>query len=125
VQARCIVETPRDARSPGVPPVDLGFVPGTLTMRREPVGVLIISDGALLAGSEVDAEAIGVLRTGRGGDRLVCGKAGSHLNEDLLERIEQLYSDEGAANWLGSDSAAGLLVAGRARFASATLGPEL
>lgn len=125
MHARCIVETSRDARSPGVPPVHLGFVPGTLTMRREPVGALIISDDDLLAGSEVDAEAIGVLRTGRGGDRLVCGRPGSRLNEDLLGRIEQLYSDEGAADWLGSEAAAGLLVAGRARFASATLGPEL
>jgi inorganic pyrophosphatase len=124
VAVRCIVETPRDTRSPGVPPVDLGFVPGTLTMRREPVGALIISDDELLPGSEVEVEAIGVLRTERGGDRLVCGRSGSRLNEDLLGRIEDLHADEGAPDWLGADAAAGLLAAGRARFASATLGPE-
>lgn len=125
MQARCIVETPRDSRSPGVPPVHLGFVPGTLTMRREPVGALIISDDDLLAGSEVETEAIGVLRTGRGGDRLVCGTAGSHLNEDLLGRIEELFADEGNADWLGPETGASLVVAGHARFASATLGPEI
>jgi inorganic pyrophosphatase len=124
VAVRCIVETPRDTRSPGVPPVHLGFVPGTLTMRREPVGALIISDDQLLPGSEVDVEPIGVLRTGGGCDRLVCGRSGSHLNEDLLGRIEDLYSDEGSADWLGAEAAAGLVAAGRARFASATLGPE-
>jgi inorganic pyrophosphatase len=124
VAVRCIVETPRDTRSPGVPPVHLGFVPGTLTMRREPVGALIISDDQLLPGSEVDVEPIGVLRTGGGGDRLVCGRSGSHLNENLLGRIEDLYSDEGTADWLGAEAAAGLVAAGRARFASATLGPE-
>jgi hypothetical protein len=93
-------------------------------MRREPVGALIISDDQMLPGSEADVEPIGVLRTGRGGDRLVCGRSGSHLNEDLLGRIEHLVSDEGSADWLGAEAAAGLVAAGRARFASATLGPE-
>ncbi|MDP9294157.1 MAG: hypothetical protein M3O90_07030 [Actinomycetota bacterium] len=122
--ARCIVETPRDARSPGVPPVHLGFVPGTLTMRREAIGALIVSDDELLPGSGVEAEAVGVLRTARGGDRLVCVQPGSELSADLRAQIERLYADEGAAEWLPAMEAEILLGSGRVRFATATIGPE-
>ena len=121
---RCIVETPRDTRSPGVPPVHLGFVPGTLTMRREPVGALIVSDDPLLPGAGVEADALGVLRTTGGGDRLMCAQPGGELSADLRERIERLYADEGAAEWLPAEAAEGLLGESRVRFAAATLGPE-
>jgi inorganic pyrophosphatase len=121
---RCIVETPRDARSPGVPPVHLGFVPGTLTMRREPVGALIVSDEELLPGSGVEAEEVGVLRTARGGDRLVCAQPGSELSPDLRAEVERLYADEGAAEWLPALEAEILVSSGRIRFTAATIGPE-